>query len=160
MSSMFNQMDNETIKNLMKAQGMNISDEQINMMKNSEIMKMAHKKVNENPEAFNQIPPSTTSLTNNIEEEKKTSNPSYPQMPNMGNMDMKSMMDFMMKNPDLLKSFGPMFGGKNGEVPPQLETIMYILSIPQRIKSYLKSTKGMITISLIVILIISYFYRS
>jgi hypothetical protein len=72
---------------------------------------------------------------------------------------MKSMMDFVSKNPDLLKSMGPMLGGKNGELPPQLETIMYILSLPQKIKSFFTSTRGILTVGLIIVLIVSYIYR-
>ena len=46
-------MDNETIKSMMKAQGMNISDEQINMMRNPEMLHQAQKQIKNNPNLFN-----------------------------------------------------------------------------------------------------------
>ena len=153
MTKMFSEMDNEFIKNMMKAQGLNMSDEQISLMKNSEMIKMAQKQIKTNP---NMTYPNTTVSNTMVDKKDELKQPTIPQMPT--NFDMKSMMDFVSKNPDLLKSMGPMLGGKNGELPPQLETIMYLLSLPQKIKSFFTSTRGILTVGLIVVLVISYFY--
>lgn len=151
-------MDNDFIKNMMKAQGLNMSDEQISLMKNSEMIKMAQKQIKTNPNMTypNNSNPNTTPSNSIVDNKDEMRQPSMPQMPT--NFDMKSMMDFVSKNPDLLKSMGPMLGGKNGELPPQLETIMYLLSLPQKIKSFFTSTRGMLTVGLIIVLIVSYFY--
>ena len=41
MTNMFSGMDNNTIKSMMQAQGMNITDDQINLMKNGDMIKNA-----------------------------------------------------------------------------------------------------------------------
>ena len=52
MTQYMKNMDNQTLKNLMAAQGMNLSDEQINMMKNSlspELLRMVQNQNFQNP---------------------------------------------------------------------------------------------------------------
>ena len=186
-------MDNQSIKNMMQAQGMNISDEQINMMKNGEFIKNAHKQMRNNPQMFEnyktQMKNSNINTNSNTNSDKSTSiNPSTrnccdhshsqetqnnnhnqapPQFPDMSNfpknMDMSSMMDFISKNPDMLKMISPqlakMFGNsKNGEIPPEMQTIMYILGMPQKIKKWFTSPKGLLISGLAGYFIYNYFW--
>lgn len=184
MSNMFANMDNNTIKTMMQAQGMSISDEQINMMKNPHLIKQTHKQMKQNPQMFDQINSMKNSTTHpvnhssntftnsttqvsshNNQETQQQTPPKFPDMSQFPkNMDMKSMMEFVSKNPDILKMISPemakMFGGnsKDGSVPPQLETIMWILGMPHRIKSFFTSPKGLLITGLVVYLIYNYFW--
>lgn len=182
-------MDNNMIKSVYQMQGMNITDEQINFMKNNmnpDLMKMA---VDMNPNS--PIPSSNNS--NNTTENKKTNlnNESYDnvnnsnnnisvsnqnqQQPvnfpfgngNLPNMDMKSMMDFISKNPNIMNMMGPqmsqMFGNGNGMdqnlMMNSMQTILWFMSIPTRIKQFFSSTQGKILILCLLFLIIAYFFR-
>lgn len=176
-------MDNESIKTMMKAQGMNISDEQISMMRNPDMLHQAQKQIKNNPNLMNKNYNQSNSnemqnvsnqeyrnqKSNNSEScsnQVSSSQPRSP-FPNLSsfpkNMDMSSMMDFVSKNPDFLKNLSPqlsqMFGGKDGSVPPQLETVLYLLSLPQKIRDFFRSTQGKIIVGLVICLIISFFYR-
>ena len=166
------QMDNQTLKNLMAAQGMNLSDQQIEMMKASlspELIKMAQNQNFPNPNPMtntniNNInnPNYDNNTNNNINNNTNiNNNPQPPQMPNLNNMDFSQMMDFVKKNPELLKMVSPqlsqMMGGKN--VDPEImmksmENILWIFSLPGRIKRFMLSWRGIC----FVILIIAIFY--
>jgi hypothetical protein len=99
-------------------------------------------------------------INNTINTTSNSNNPQQ-QMPNLGNMDFSQMMEFIKKNPELLKMVSPqlsqMMGGKN--VDPELmmksmENILWIFSIPSRIKKFMLSWRGVC----LIIFIIAIFY--
>ena len=108
MNLMINQiksMDNQTQKNMMGSQGMTLTDQQIEMMKISltpETLKMIR---NSN------FQPSNINNNVNINNNQTTNNPipnkMPPNMPNLANMDFQQMLDFIKKNPELLKMVSP-----------------------------------------------------
>jgi hypothetical protein len=83
------------------------------------------------------------------------------------NMDMNGMMDLISKNPNIMNMMGPqmsnMFGNANGMDPNlmmnSMQTILWVVSLPTRIKQFLSSAKGKISILCLLILIIAYFFR-
>lgn len=186
------------IRSIYQMQGMTITDDQINLMKNNmnpELMKMAadmnpgfptsnnssntHSqtsvKNNSNSNSNNNLNTedniyhndnTSASLNSSTSAQKPTSNPfgsaGFP------NMDINSMMDFIQKNPNIMNMMGPqmnnMFGGANGGMDPNLmmnsmQTILWIMSLPTKIKQFFSSTKGKLLIMFILFLIISYFFR-
>ena len=159
-------MDNQTLKNIMGAQGMNLSDQQIEMMKNSlspEVLRMAQNQNFQNPTANNNLNISNNNNNNNI---NTGNNTQPPQMPNIGNMDFSQMMEFIKKNPELLKMISPqlsqMMGGKN--IDPELmmksmENIMWIFTLPGRIKKFMLSWRGICLIVFIVAIFYGIFKR-
>jgi hypothetical protein len=173
MTSMIKNMDNETFKNMMKMQGMEVSDDQLNMIKNNinpDMFKMMAK----NSDKFEHlIPPNKgTTTSSNLDNENTrpsgtvtTNQPTPSNQPfNMPqNMDMSSMMSFVQNNPQLLKMMGPqisqMFGNNDPHMMKAVENIMWLMSMPQRIKAFFSSTKGKMIILFIIVLIIAYFYR-
>ena len=156
-------MDNQTMKNLMAAQGMNLSDQQINMMKNSlspELLRMVQNQNFQNPNMNANGNINSNNINNTINTTSNSNNPQQ-QMSNLGNMDFSQMMEFIKKNPELLKMVSPqlsqMMGGKN--VDPELmmksmENILWIFSIPSRIKKFMLSWRGVC----LIIFIIAIFY--
>ena len=87
-------------------------------------------------------------------------------MPNLGNMDITQMMEFIKKNPELLKMISPqlsqMMGGKN--IDPEImmksmENIMWIFSIPGRIKRFMLSWRGVCLIVFIIAIFYGIFKR-
>lgn len=200
---MFASMDNQTIRSMMAAQGMNLSDDQINLMKNRDLIKNAKQQMKNNPEIYEKVKqmkssginPSSqfnTNYSSNTNDQSRTSpttnntsvssnssntnnntnmnnvNPgSFPDMSTFPkNMDMKSMMDFVSKNPDMLKMISPqmaqMFGGNNGgdnkQMQSMMETIIWLFSLPQRIKKFCTSPTGLLIIGLFLYLIYNYFW--
>ena len=182
-------MDNATLKSMMSMQGMNLSDDQIAMMKNNlspEMMKMMKNNsggmTSRTPNSFNATPSTNTNLSNNITESLTQENNSQPSLPNfnnfkgfpdMKNMDMGSMMKMVQDNPQIMNMMGPqmsqMFGGgqggeaqggmNNDMMMKTMQNIFWLMSLPSRIKAFITSTRGMLIISLVLILIIAYFYR-
>ena len=165
-------MDNQTLKNLMAAQGMNLSDQQIEMMKNSlspELLRMVQNQNFQNPPMNQNNNNSNNDITNNnINTNVNTNNNSTqpPQMPNLGNMDFTQMMEFIKKNPQILKMVSPqlsqMMGGK--DIDPELmmksmENIMWIFSIPGRIKRFMLSWRGICLIVFIIAIFYGIFKR-
>ena len=165
------EMDNQTLKNLMRAQGMELTDQQIEMMKMSlspELLRMA-----QNQNFQNSIPNQNINTnninTNNINTNNNTNNNNSAQgqqMPNLGNMDITQMMEFIKKNPELLKMISPqlsqMMGGKN--IDPEImmksmENIMWIFSIPGRIKRFMLSWRGVCLIVFIIAIFYGIFKR-
>jgi hypothetical protein len=156
------QMDNQTWKNLMAAQGMNLSDQQIEMMRASlspELFKMTQNQNFQNLMVNN----NTNNSDNNI---NINNNVQPPQMPNLNNMDISQMMNFVKSNPELLKMFTPqlskMMGGKN--IDPEImmksmENILWIFSIPGRIKRFMLSWRGICFIILIIAIYYGIFKR-
>ena len=167
-------MDNQTLKNLMAAQGMNLSDEQIEMMKNSlspELLRMVQNQNFQNPPMNqnnnNNINDNTNNNinTNNITN-NNTQNPPMPNLGNLGNMDFTQMMEFIKKNPQILKMVSPqlskMMGGK--DIDPEImmksmENIMWIFSIPGRIKRFMLSWRGICLIVFIIAIFYGIFKR-
>ena len=108
MNLMINQiktMYNQTLKNMMASQGMTLTDQQIEMMKISltpETLKMIR---NSN------FQPSNINNNVNINNNQTTNNPipnkMPPNMPNLANMDFQQMLEFIKKNPELLKMVSP-----------------------------------------------------
>jgi hypothetical protein len=72
-------------------------------------------------------------------------------------------MSFVQNNPQLLKMMGPqmsqMFGNNDPHMMKAVENIMWLMSMPQRIKAFFGSTKGKMLILIIIVLVIAYFYR-
>jgi hypothetical protein len=91
--------------------------------------------------------------------------------PDLKNMDMNSMLKFVQDNPQILNMMGPqmskMFGGgmggangMNNEVMMNsMQNILWIMSLPQRIRAFFTSTRGMMFSLFIIILIFSYLYK-
>jgi len=115
-------------------QGMNITDEQLNFMKNNlnpDLMKMAAEMnptfpipSNTNSSSQNLTTSNTDIYTNNLNNENSSpynsntnsinfGNQTKQPMPNpfgngsMPNMDMNGMMDFIQKNPNIMNMMGP-----------------------------------------------------
>ena len=166
MFNMMKNMDNATFKNMMKMQGMDISDDQLNMVKNSmnpDMFRMMAK----NSDKFDNLP--TPTKTNSLDNENvppQTTKPTTTQqqpfnMPQ--NMDMSSMMSFIQNNPQLLNMMGPqfsqMFGNNDPHMMKAIQNIMWLMSMPQRIKAFFSTTNGKMLILVIIVLIIAYFYR-
>ena len=94
-------MDNDTIKNMMKMQGMDITDDQINLMRNN-INTDLFKTIAKNSDILENVGKMNTQKCNlnneNIEPNRTTQSiPSSTSMP--GNMDMSSMLSFIQNNP-------------------------------------------------------------
>jgi len=188
-------MDNNTIRSMYQMQGMNLTDEQINFMKNNinpNMMKMAaeintplpntNSYSTNNDSNINNQSNSSNIDNNNLINENQISNiinnnvnnvSGQQQMPNafangFPNMDINSMMDFIQKNPNIMNMMGPrmsnMFGGANSGMDPNLmmnsmQTILWIMSLPTRIKQFFSSLRGKLLLLFLFILIISYFFR-
>ena len=165
-------MDNQTLKNLMRAQGMELSDQQIEMMKMSlspKLLKMAQNQnfPNQMPNQMsNQNINTNNNKNNNLSKDNSNNNAQAPQMPNFGNMDFTQMMEFVKKNPELLKMVSPqlskMMGGK--DIDPEImmksmENIMWIFSIPGRIKRFMLSWRGICLIVFIIAIFYGIFKR-
>ena len=173
-------MDNATIKSMMSMQGMNLTDEQIEMMKNvnPQMLQMAKKsKINfdrssatintENKTPNNSF--SNSSISSSVTERNISNmNPIEPinSFPNMNNMDINGMFKMIQDNPQLMNMMGPqmanMFGANGGNqevIMNSMQNILWLISLPQRIKAFLKSSRGMLFISMILILILAYFYN-
>ena len=165
-------MDNQILKNLMRAQGMELSDQQIEMMKMSlspELLKMAQNQnfPNQMPNQMsNQNINTNNNKNNNLSKDNSNNNAQAPQMPNFGNMDFTQMMEFVKKNPELLKMVSPqlskMMGGK--DIDPEImmksmENIMWIFSIPGRIKRFMLSWRGICLIVFIIAIFYGIFKR-
>ena len=167
MNLMINQiksMDNQTQKKMMGSQGMTLTDQQIEMMKISltpETLKMIR---NSN------FQPSNINNNVNINNNQTTNNPipnkMPPNMPNLANMDFQQMLDFIKKNPELLKMVSPqlskMMDGK--DIDPEImmksmEKIMWIFSIPGKIRRFLISWRGICFIIFIIAIFYGLFKR-
>ena len=168
MNMMCNQMknmDNQTLKSMMAAQGMNLTDQQIEMMKMSmtpETMKMMR-------DSNFQAPQTNNNNINNLNNNNLNNNnqmPQMPQMPNLANMNMQEIMEYLKKNPELLKMISPqlskMFGGK--DIDPEImmrsmEKIMWIFSIPGKIKRFFCSWRGICFVVFVVAIFYGLFKR-
>ena len=89
-----------------------------------------------------------------------------PQMTNLANMDFQQMIKKNKKNPELLKMVSPqlskMMGGKN--IDPEImmksmEKIMWLFSIPGRIKRFMLSWRGICFIVFIIAIFYGLFKR-
>lgn len=152
--------NDETLKALLTSQGKTVSEEELKIMKNPSMIKFAYQQLKNNPNLYNDKLINKDIQDINKDKEIKIDSNKHNVLSSTNNlegMNMNGIMDLISKNPDILKNLGGLFGTKSGEVPPQIETILYLLSIPQRINSFVKSTRGIITIGLIFVLIISYF---
>jgi len=74
------------------------------------------------------------------------------------------MLKFAQQNPEMLKNImgnSGMFGGgqDNQKMMQSMETILWLLGFPQRVKSFFGSTQGKLFIVFVIILIIAYYYR-
>ena len=166
----FKSMDNATIVQMMRSQGMNMTEQDVELLKgnvNAETLKMARQNFSQS-----QPPSSPTSQSS----QSTTSSQSVPnpqmQMPNMSslpnlqNMDYQSMLKFLKDNPQMMKMISPqlakMFGGKEPDpdmVMTALEKIMWICSIPGRIKNFFTSWRGICFTILLIALFIGFIYR-
>ena len=183
-------MDNETIKSMLKANNLDISDDQVNFLKNKETFNYINNQIKSNPyiqENVKNYNNNNNRNNDNIIDNKidnnnnnkinRSTNKEDTNIPNNNpnllkdfnfpkNFDMNSIMEFISKNPNILNNMGPqfsnMFGPNNNNsqnLIRVINTITYLISLPQKIKSFIKSTKGIIIISLILVLIISYIFN-
>ena len=180
-------MDNQTLKNMMASQGMNLTDEQINMMKMSltpETLKMMqnpnlnipnynmnnnnnniNNNINNNNINNNEINTSSNNNNNGLNRNQTMNNPSMPNLPNLGNMDFQQMLDFIKKNPEIMKMISPqlsnMMGGKGDPdmMIQMIEKMLWIFNIPSRLKKFFTSFRGICFIILFIALIIAFFKR-
>ena len=167
MNLMINQMksmDNQTLKNMMASQGMTLTDQQIEMMKMSltpETLKMMRNPNFQHPNINNNV-----NINNNQTSNNQIPNNMTPNMPNLANMDFQQMLEFIKKNPELLKMVSPqlskMMGGK--DIDPEImmksmEKIMWIFSIPGRIKRFMLSWRGICFIIFIIAIFYGIFKR-
>ena len=136
------------------------------------MLRMAKKNFNPNmmPNTFQNNP-----LSINNQSSKNSNSPSInnthppqtnPTLPNLNNMDMNGTLKMLQDNPQLMNMMGPqmanMFGGSGGNqeaIMNSMQTILWLMSLPQRIKAFLSSKRGMLFISFIVFLIVAYFYN-
>jgi len=151
-SEMFSKVDDETLKSILVSQGKTVTEEQLKMIKNPALIKLAHQQVKSNYNFNNNNNENIEDKVNLLEKKDISKNL------NNNEMDLNSMMMNFISNPDLVKNLGGLFGGNQGKIPQQLETLLYLISLPQKIKSFLKSTRGIITVGLIFILITSYIF--
>ena len=88
-----------------------------------------------------------------------------PQMPNIGNMDFQQMLDFIKKNPEIMKMISPQLANLMGEkgdsemMIKAVEKILWIFSIPSRLKKFFTSWRGICVIILFIALIIGFIKR-
>jgi len=158
----FRNMDNNTIKNIYNMKGQNLNDDQINMMKmqmNPSMLKMASnyqfgqntnqtnnktqppKVEEENNQLYQQHQHSTT-ITHNSNQPDTSINQNNKPMNFPQNMDLSSMLNFAQENPEFLKSMmGSQFGGGGGKdnnaMLSSMNTVLWILGFPQRVKKLL-----------------------
>ena len=179
MSNMLKNMDTATIKSIMSMQGMSISDEQIDMMKNNmspEMMRMMKGQTGRGfgnmgmPNSKIGIPASNnTNLSNNLtgsgptQPEQNQMPPFKGAFPDLKNMDMSSMMKIINDNPQLMNMMGPqmskMFGegANNDMMMKSMQNILWLVSLPSKIKAFFTSTRGMMFLILVMGLIIAYY---
>lgn len=175
-------MDNNTIKSMMSSMGQNLSDDQINLLKNESLMKNCFSQMKSNPDMLKNIDQLNLNKNNsNTNGGNSTNNTSVMNQSNQSNqsnpfnglnmndfpknMDYSSMVNFISKNPDLIKSLSPqlsqMLGGNNGNGNaniPNLDTLIYLFTLPHRIKTFFLSTKGILLVGSIVCLAAYYFF--
>jgi hypothetical protein len=109
----------EQMRAIYKAQGMDMSDEQLEAMANMmspEMLKSASQMLAANPDLINQAPPvanqsfpSPPARQSSAEEVKAPTTPPLP--PNMAEMMNSPMVQQMMSNPDFMKQAMSMMGG-------------------------------------------------
>jgi len=166
---------------------MNLTDEQINMMKMSltpETLKMMqnpnlnipnynmnnnnnniNNNINNNNINNNEINTSSNNNNNGLNRNQTMNNPSMPNLPNLGNMDFQQMLDFIKKNPEIMKMISPqlsnMMGGKGDPdmMIQMIEKMLWIFNIPSRLKKFFTSFRGICFIILFIALIIAFFKR-
>ena len=180
----FKNMDNNMIKSIFSMKGQNLNDDQINMMKmqmNPNLLKMAAKSnmgnINANTGINDTNVNSSHTHSQNCSHENNQESVATPSQNNNSNtnsqkaptfpagMDFSSMMSFVQQNPELLKNvmgnsnMAGMFGNDNNAMMGSMNTILWLMGFPQRIKNFFNSTQGRLFIAFIIFLIISYFYR-
>lgn len=180
----FKSLDNATIAQMMRNQGMNITEEQIEVLKNNvspDTIKMARENFSRSKsQAFpsNPTPNMNSPFQGNLQPQaqpqaqpqsqpiQQPQMPNFPSMPNLQNMDFQSMIKFLKDNPEMMKMISPqlanMFGGKNGNpdlVMQALEKLLWIFSIPSRIKRFFTSFRGICIVILFIAGIIGFIYR-
>ena len=162
MAQMMKNVDNNTLKSMLLAQGMDVSDEQINMMKMSmtpemlKVMRDSDFNFSKTPKTTNEPQQSSSSNTG-----CKSSPPQMPDFSQLSKMNISQMMEFIQKNPELLKRLAPqlgqMFGGKEGNneaMVKAMQNIIWLFSLPSKIKKFFFSLKGLC----FIIFVASVFY--
>lgn len=169
---------------MMRNQGMNITEEQIEVLKNNvspDTIKMARENFSRSKsQAFpsNPTPNMNSPFQGNLQTQaqpqaqpqsqpiQQPQMPNFPSMSNLQNMDFQSMIKFLKDNPEMMKMISPqlanMFGGKNGNpdlVMQALEKLLWIFSIPSRIKRFFTSFRGICIVILFIAGIIGFIYR-
>lgn len=125
-----------------------------------------NKNNNLNNESYSSKNANNASVSNQTQQQQPMTNPFGNG--GMTNIDMSSMMDFIQKNPNIMNMMGPqmsqMFGGAANGMDPNLmmnsmQTILWIMSLPSRIKQFFSSIQGKVLLICLLFLIISYFFR-
>ena len=181
MMDMIKSMDNASLKNMLQSQGMNLDDQQISMLKSTMNMDtfnmLRSPQFQQNFGSYMNSPPSqplstqtqSTTPTSNTTSQHP-SNPSPPggapgAFPNLQNFDLKSMLQFLKSNPEMLKAISPqfekMFG--NNKLDPQtmismLEKTLWITEVPGRIKRFMFSWRGVCLLMIIIAIILAWKY--
>ena len=180
MMDMIKSMDNASLKSMLQSQGMNLDDQQISMLKSTMNMDtfnmLRSPQFQQNFGSYMNTPPSqssspsptqsTTPNTNTPSQNPSPqSNVTPSGFPNLQNFDLKSMLQFLKSNPEMLKAISPqfekMFG--NNKIDPQtmismLEKTLWITEVPGRIKRFLFSWRGVCLLMIIIAIILAWKY--
>ena len=155
-------------KNIMKAQGMNISDEQMNMMTNMmspEMMRMA-----QNMQRSGMMPPGAQPQNTNG---GAAANPMAGGMPNMQGDQMKNMTDQILNNPEMLRNMMNMMSSDPNSPmmqmlhqqfpninPTTLSSVMRVMSYFVLAYAYMKKIWSYTVVKILVFFICVYIVAS
>ena len=158
----------EMFKNIMKAQGMNISDEQMNMMTNMmspEMMRMA-----QNMQRSGMMPPGAQPQNTNG---GAAANPMAGGMPNMQGDQMKNMTDQILNNPEMLRNMMNMMSSDPNSPmmqmlhqqfpninPTTLSSVMRVMSYFVLAYAYMKKIWSYTVVKILVFFICVYIVAS
>ena len=158
----------EMFKNIMKAQGMNISDEQMNMMTNMmspEMMRMA-----QNMQRSGMMPPGAQPQNTNG---GAAANPMAGGMPNMQGDQMKNMTDQILNNPEMLRNMMNMMSSDPNSPmmqmlhqqfpninPTTLSSVMRVMSYLMLAYAYMKKIWSYTVVKILVFFICVYIVAS
>ena len=158
----------EMFKNIMKAQGMNISDEQMNMMTNMmspEMMRMA-----QNMQRSGMMPPGAQPQNTNG---GAATNPMAGGMPNMQGDQMKNMTDQILNNPEMLRNMMNMMSSDPNSPmmqmlhqqfpninPTTLSSVMRVMSYLMLAYAYMKKIWSYTVVKILVFFICVYIVAS
>jgi hypothetical protein len=163
-------LDNNYIVNIIKK--LNINNYKTNPVTTKHSRKPSKENININTNNINNFFNNNNNNTNNNSNNNNNNNNlnrsqtmNNPQMPNIGNMDFQQMLDFIKKNPEIMKMISPQLANLMGEkgdsemMIKAVEKILWIFSIPSRLKKFFTSWRGICVIILFIALIIGFIKR-